>query len=136
MPSVSPIWLSHHEPSEYSRCVRVGEAHLCRRCLLLWPLTFAVLALAGAGVRWGRSLDPYLLVALPAPAVAEFVLEHLGYVRYRPVLQAVVTAPLACALGVGFDRYLGRQGDPLFWGVVVGYGAVSFGSVVLGARRG
>ena len=63
-----PLWLSHHAPADLDRCVTVGGHHVCRRCLLLWPLTFAILALAAAGVRWPRGADGLLLVLLPLPA--------------------------------------------------------------------
>ncbi|MFI5041422.1 MAG: hypothetical protein ACHQNA_06175 [Acidimicrobiales bacterium] len=122
--SGSPLWLSHHPPDELDRCVVVAGQHVCRRCLLLWPLTFVALALALAGVRWPRSADDLLLVVLPLPAVIEFVLEHAGRWPYLPRLQAVVTVPLAAALGVGFDRYLHHPGDTLFWAVTVVYSAV------------
>ena len=46
----SPLWLSHHPPHELDRCVVVGGRHVCRRCVLLWPLTFVAFALALAGV--------------------------------------------------------------------------------------
>ena len=132
---VSPLWLSHHDPSEYDRCVVVGRTRVCRRCLVLYPLAFLVLALALAGVRWPESLDAVLLVVLPLPAVAEFLAEHLTAFGYRPGLQMAATVPLAVALGVGFDRYLDRQTDPLFWGVVVVYGAACFAALMVGASR-
>jgi hypothetical protein len=74
------------------------------------------------------------LVVLPLPGVTEFVLEHLGGIGYHPRLQALVTVPLGVALGVGLHRYLHRYTDPLFWGMVVLYGAVCFASVLIGGR--
>lgn len=132
---VSPLWLSHHDPSDYDRCVLVGRTRVCRRCLVLYPLAFVVLALARAGIRWPESLDAVLLILLPLPAVAEFLAEHLTGFGYRPGLQMAATVPLAAALGVGFDRYLDRQTDPLFWGVVVAYGGVCFAALLVGASR-
>jgi hypothetical protein len=134
-PGRSPMWLSHHHPSEHDRCVVVGGVPVCRRCLLLYPLAFLTLSLAAAGARWPRSLDPVLLVVLPLPAVAEFVLEHLRRIPYRPAWQAVVTVPLAAALGVGFDRYLHHHGDALWWGTVAVYGGVCFAAALVAARR-
>jgi hypothetical protein len=130
------LWLSHHRPAHLDRCVAVGGRHVCRRCLLLWPLTFAALALAMAGLRWPRSADGLLLVLLPLPAVAEFVLEHAGRWAYRPLRQAALGLPLAAALGVGLDRYLHRPGDGLWWSVVVVYGTVCAGAAALAHRRG
>jgi hypothetical protein len=45
------------------------------------------------------------------------------------------TVPLGIALGVAFDRYLDRQTDPLFWGIVVLYGGVCLVALVVGMRR-
>ncbi len=131
----SPLWLSHHYPADYGRCVLIGGKRVCRRCLVLYPIAFVALALALAGVRWPTSLDAVLLVLLPLPAVAEFLAEHLGSGGYRPQLQVPATVPLGIALGVGFDRYLDRQTDPLFWGVVVVYGGACFAALLVGARR-
>lgn len=131
----SALWLSHHDPSDYHRCVRVGRTRVCRRCLVLYPLAFVVLVLARAGVRWPASLDGVLLVLLPLPAVAEFFAEHLTGFGYRPGLQMAATVPLAVALGVGFDRYLDRQTDPLFWAVVVVYGGACLAALLVGASR-
>jgi hypothetical protein len=129
-----PMWLSHHYPEDYDRCVRVGNRYICRRCLVLYPVAFLAMALALAGARWPKSLDAVLLVVLPLPGVAEFVLEHVGAIGYRPRFQAAVTVPLGVALGVGFERYLHRHTDPLFWGMAVLYGAICFASVLIGSR--
>ncbi len=122
--TISPMWMAHHYPEDYDRCVRIGRSHVCRRCLALYPAAFAALALALAGLRWPRPLDPWLLVLLPLPGVIEFVAEHRGAITYHPFLQQLLAVPMGVALGVGFDRYLHHPGDPLFWGVVVGYSAI------------
>jgi len=132
--SISPLWLAHHYPEDYDRCVTIGRSHVCRRCLVLYPTALAVMALALATLRWPRSLDPWLLVLLPLPSVVEFVLEHLAIITYRPWRLAVLTIPLALALGVGFARYLDDHTDPLFWGIVAGYGGVCLLATIVGAR--
>jgi hypothetical protein len=132
--TISAMWIAHHYPEDYDRCLRLGRTHICRRCAVLYPLAFATLLAARAGLRWPHPLDPWLVVALPLPAVIEFVGEHLGAWRYQPVRQVVVTVPLALALGVGFDRYLDHPGDLWFWGVVVGYGGVCLAAALLGHR--
>lgn len=129
------MWLSHHYPEDYDRCVLVGRTHVCRRCLLLYPLALVVLVMARSGLRWSRSFDVMALVLLPVPAVAEFVLEHFDVLRYRAGRQLLVTAPLAVAVGIGLDRYLTRHGDPLFWATVLGYGAVCVGALMVGTHR-
>jgi hypothetical protein len=134
-PTLRRLWLSHHQAAQLDRCAVIAGRHVCRRCLLLWPLTFAALGLAMAGLRWPRSADDLLLVVLPLPAVVEFVLEHAGRWRYRWARQLAVTVPLAAALGVGFDRYLHRPGDSLWWSVVAVYGVVCAGAAALANRR-
>ena len=129
------MWLAHHYPDDYDRCVVIGRTHVCRRCIVLYPVAFAVMGLALADIRVPESLDHWLLVLLPAPAVTEFVLEHLGVVRYQPLRQTLLTIPMGVALGIGFARYLDHQGDPLFWGVVVGYSFIGLGASIIGWRR-
>ena len=34
----SPMWLAPHHPDQYDRCVTVGDRHVCRRCLVLYPV--------------------------------------------------------------------------------------------------
>jgi hypothetical protein len=132
--SISPMWLAHHSPEEYDRCVAVGRTYVCRRCLVLYPITFAVLMLARAGVRWPTSLDALLILSLSLPTVAEFVLEHIGLIRFRPRRQDALTIPAGVALGVSFDRYLRDHTDLLFWATAVAYSVVGFAAVQLGAR--
>jgi hypothetical protein len=130
----SPVWLTHHDPAQFDRCAIVGPLRICRRCLLLYPVTFVTLVLASG---WARALwvDLIIGIVVPIPAVAEFALEHLGRIAYRPAVQAAVTIPVGAALGVGFDRYLRDHTDPLWWTVVVVYGAVCLASVLVAARR-
>jgi hypothetical protein len=132
--AISPMWLAHHYPEDYDRCVWTGRNHVCRRCIVIWPITFLVLGLALAGVRWPSSLDVTLVILLPVPAVTEFILEHLGVIEYHPVLQMWLTVPMAVALGIGFDRYLHRPTDPLFWGVSIVCSLLYFASIMIGAR--
>jgi hypothetical protein len=99
---------------------------------VLYPLAFAVAAVALLTDREPTSLDALWLLALPLPAVVEFCLEHLGRLPYRAVRQIVVTLPLAVALGLGFARYLEDPGDLLFWAMVLIYGGACL--AVLGWR--
>jgi hypothetical protein len=129
------VWLAHHNPAGYDRCVVVAGRHVCRRCLVLYPLALVVLVAAGlAG--WSGAWEAFVLVVFPLPAVVEFVLEHRGVLAYSPARQVLVTVPLAVALGAGFDRYLARHSDPLFWATVVGYTAVCLWSSVSHGRDG
>jgi hypothetical protein len=129
------LWLSHHWPDDYDRCALVGRSHVCRRCLWFWPATLAVTVAALAGLRWPGGLDPWLLVLLPLPVVAEWWLEQLGRVRYSPTRQVALPRVCAPAVGVGLARYLEHPGDLLLWGVVAAYAVVCALPVLL-ARSG
>lgn len=132
---MTALWLSHHWPDDYDRCVVVGRRHVCRRCLVLYPVAGVVMVAALAG-GWGSGdLAGWLLVLLPLPAVADLCLEHLGVVEPSPPRLVAVTVPLAVGLGAGFARYVESPGDALFWGVVVAYTAVCLVAVAIGWRR-
>ena len=60
----TPLWLSHHYPHEYDRCIRVGDSHICRRCSVFYPVTFAVMFATLAGLRWPRGLGRVAAVAV------------------------------------------------------------------------
>jgi hypothetical protein len=125
---ISPLWLAHHYPEDYDRCVRIRRTHVCRRCLVLYPLASVVLVLS-FGASPPAWVDVVALVVLPLPALVELVGEQLGRWRYRPTRQMAVTVPLAVGLGRGFARYLDDQADPLFWGVVVGYTTIALAAL-------
>ncbi len=133
---VTPMWLAHHWPEDYDRCVRIGRSHVCRRCLVLYPLAL-VTALA-VGALGPSVVSPWLtaaaLVVLPVPAVADFVAEHRGWVQPSAPRLVAVTVPLALGLGAGFARYLEHLTDLWFWTVVVVYGGLC-AAVALWGRR-
>jgi len=132
----TPMWLSHHWPDGYDRCAVVAGRHVCRRCLVMYPVAVAVALLWGAfGPWWPRSLDEWLIPLLPLPAVLDFVADNLDPASHSPRRQAVLTAVGAVAAGAGYVRYLDRPTDPLVWGTVLTYGAVCLASSLAGARR-
>lgn len=130
------MWLSHHYPGDYHRCVRIGWRHVCRRCLWFYPACFAVTALSLVGVSWPAGADPVLLWLLPAPVVAEWWGEHLGRIRYSPRRQVLLSLLAAPAVGRGFARYLEAPGDRLFWSVVVAYAVICAAALVVGRSPG
>lgn len=131
----TPLWISHHWPEDYGRCVRIGRTRVCRRCLVLYPITLVVLVAALVG-RWLPSAtDPWVLVLLPLPAVVDFVAEHLDLVGPSPRRLVAVTVPLGLGLGQGFALYLEEPTSALFWAVVVGYSAVCLLALLAGGRR-
>lgn len=131
----TPMWLSHHWPSGYDRCAVVAGRHVCRRCLVLYPVALLTGILVSLGSWWSPVLDPWVLWLLPMPGVVEFVLDNLGAIRYSPVRQMVLSALGAMAAGVGYVRYLDHNTDPLVWGVVLAYGGICLAGAVVGARR-
>lgn len=130
----TPLWLSHHYPHEYDRCIRVGDSHICRRCSVFYPATFAVMFATLAGLRWPETSDAWLLWLLPVPVVTEWSLEHLGLVRYSAIRNTTLTLICAPAVGVGLARYMTSPGDTLFWSVVVAYAVICIIPVVLGSK--
>jgi hypothetical protein len=94
----SPMWLAHHHPDQYERCVTLGTLHVCRRCLVLYPLAVlcAVLVLlTDPPPSWSIAA----MWLLPAPVMVEWVGEHLGRLPHSPRRQVVLTALAAPALG-------------------------------------
>ncbi len=113
------MWLSHHWPSRYDRCTHIGGKHICRRCLVLYPVSISVALLAGAGLHWPDSWDPWMFWILPIPGVVEFVLDVMGVIRHRPLRQVIVSALLAVAYGKILWRYSHDPGNSLVWAVVL-----------------
>jgi hypothetical protein len=113
------MFLSHHWPSRYDRCAVIGGRHVCRRCLVLYPVAIGVALLAGLAVTWPGHLDPWVLWLAPLPGVVEFSLDALGVIRHHPLRQSVVSALLAVAYGKLLWRYAHDPGDALAWSVVV-----------------
>ncbi len=128
------LWLSHHWPEDYDRCVHIGRSHVCRRCVWFYPACFAAMAFALAGIRWPIALDPWLLALLPMPVVVEWWGEHLRLVRYSPTRQVALTLLAAPAVGVGLARYLESPGDRLFWAVVAVYAVVCLIPFLVGPK--
>lgn len=131
----TPMWLSHHWPSTYDRCALVGGLHVCRRCLVLYPLALVAGIAIGVGSWWPHGLDAWVLWLFPLPGVIEFVLENLGRVRYSPPRQVVLSAAGAVAAGLGYVRYLERTTDPLVWVVLATYTAVCLAGAIIGGLQ-
>ena len=132
----TPMWLSHHWPEDYDRCVRLGHTHVCRRCLWFYPVCFGVMALSLAGFGWPVALDPWILWLTAIPVVDERWLVHLGRISYSPTRQVALSVLVAPAVGRGLARYLRHPGDRLWWSVVVTYAVVCAIPSSSGAWRG
>ena len=113
------MFLSHHWPSQYDRCAQVGRFHVCRRCLVLYPVAVLVCLLAALRLTWPDRLDPWFLWLLPIAGVVEFSLDALGVIRHNATRQVVVSALLAVAYGKLLWRYANHPADGLAWTVVI-----------------
>jgi hypothetical protein len=130
------VALSHHLPHEHDRCVVIGRRHVCRRCLVLYPIAFAVMFVTLAGYGWSRSLDPVLFMVLPFAVAVEFVAEKLGLAQYVARRQIALTALAAPALGTGLARHIRSPFDGWFVAMVLGYGgACAVAHVVASSRE-
>ena len=119
---------SHHAPEQYDHCLRVRLGRwtlpVCARCTGIYPAALLLLLAQVAGrfdLAW---TDPWLVLALPLPAVVEFLGEQLGTWRGSNAARIVTGLPLGLALSRMFVRYFEHPADPLFWGIVAGYGGV------------
>jgi len=129
------MWLSHHWPSDYDRCSVIGGMHICRRCLVLYPVAFVSAVALSIGDWWTRDLDAVVLWLFPLPGVIEFVVDNLKLVAYSPRRQMLLTAPGAFAAGVGYVRYLDDTFDTLVWSVVGVYTFICVLAAVAGWMR-
>ena len=130
------LWLSHHHPHEYDRCVQVGSRHVCRRCLILHPTAIVVgLAFVAGLSLWPERFDPWLIWALAMPATLDFALEQTGVVAYSKTRQVVATALLAPAVGRGLGYELQSRWSWEFWGPALVFSAVWYAATVIGRRR-
>ena len=77
------MWIAHHYPEDYDRCVLIGRTHVCRRCAGAVPGGLPDRSGPGAGRRALARLARRLAARAAArcPAVVEFVAEHLGLDR-------------------------------------------------------
>ena len=110
------MWLSHHDvdvPEQRDRCAVVGGHHVCRRCLVMYPIALAVMAVALV-----VSLPTWIMFVLPIPVAVEFVGEAAGTWSYHPRRQMALTAIAAPALGLGFARAVDNVGDRALWTMV------------------
>jgi hypothetical protein len=127
----TPLWLSHHWPSQQDRCTLVRGRWVCRRCAVLYPLALVAAAVHAWLWTWPERLDPWFLWLLPLPAVVEFLGEQFGLVRHSPGRLVLFSVPLAVACGRLYVRYLDDLTDPLVWSVVIAYGGACLASVLL-----
>jgi uncharacterized membrane protein len=110
--------LAHHHPEEHYRCVQVAGWPLCSRCLGLYPVLLATLALElgsqSARAAAARPLDLVLLYGLPIPALVDYGLGCLG-ARGSNLARLLTGALLGVSLGHGLHIYFRHPASLLFW---------------------
>lgn len=133
---LAEIALSHHLRHDHDRCVVIGGRRVCRRCLVLYPIAFAVMLVALGSISWPKSLDPVLLLILPVPAAIEYIAEQLRAVSYNARRQVLLTMLAAPALGTGLARHIVSPFETWFV-VMVGLhgGACGVAHVIASSRR-
>lgn len=130
------LWLAHHWPDDYERCVEIRGRHVCRRCLALYGTSFAVAIVLLAGVPlWPESLDLWIIWGLCIPATVDFVGEQTGMIRYSARRQLITTMMLGPALGAGIAHELRDSWSWEFWGPVLVFCTLWFGAALEGRRR-
>lgn len=129
------MWLSHHWPSGYDRCAVIGGMHICRRCLVLYPVAFLTAVAVGFGSWWPHRFDAWVMWLFPLPGVIEFVLDNLRLIAYSSARQVALSALGAVAAGLGYVRYLDHTTDALVWSVVAVYTGVCLAGAVVGGLR-
>jgi len=109
------LWLSHHRPRDLNRCVLLGRWYICRRCLLLWPLCYGLIAVqVGLRAPSVHALD-LLLPLLLLPPVLDYVELHLGWRSYSAARTWLHSPLLALGLARLLFRYMARPLDPVTW---------------------
>ena len=132
---VSPLWYAHHHVEQYDRCVQIGKRHVCRRCVVLYPL---VLLSAATLIALGVSDAPILVLGmwvLPLPMTLDWIGEYLGQVRYSPSRQILLTALAAPALGCAFALHLQQAFSPVALAPMTLYVLLCCAAVMWRSRR-
>lgn len=119
----TPMWLAHHHRSERHKCVTISGRHVCRRCLVLYPLSIAIAVLHVLGVL-PDSLDVAVMWLAPIPLVIDWVAEHLGWVRHSPPRQVAVTALAAWPFGIALSRHATDPFELHATAAILTYGAI------------
>ena len=109
---VSPLWFSHHRPGQYDRCVTLGKHHVCRRCLVLYPV---LLLTAASVISLAVATSPVLVIGmwvLPLAMTLDWVSEYLGRTQYSASRQVLLTALAAPAFGCALALHVRQAFTP------------------------
>lgn len=111
------LFLSHHGPSELHHCYVLPlkrPLHLCARCLGLYPILVAVVAVEGSG--WVLDLPRrwFWTFLLVAPAVIDWSRARLFGSPGRNDVRTMTGASAGLGLGLAFSDYFRVQAS-YFW---------------------
>ncbi len=133
----TPFFLSHHRPSDYHRCVRVGGLHLCARCLGLYPVMFATIAAQialEAPLSW--PYDAYVAFLLPAPAVLDWARGRFDPLSGSNPWRMGTGLLLGLSLGRTIYLHLVHPGFPVSMAQLGAIGAIAAVVELAAWRRG
>ena len=109
----TPFFLSHHRPHEYDRCFSLGGIHLCARCLGVYPVMFAVIALQLA-LRTPKALAlDWLALLLPLPALVDWARGRFNPRSGTNPMRLATGILLGAALGRTLYQHMRQPGHPL-----------------------
>ncbi len=130
------LWLTHHWADQYDRCAVVGGRHVCRRCLVFYPLSALLVLLSFVGVvPWPDSWDTAVIWTLSVIGSFDFVLEQLGFAPYRPRRQIGATVLIGVAFGRAAGIELQDRWSAQFWTPLLVFGALWLASAAWGNRH-
>lgn len=129
------LWYTHHHDDQLDRCVVVGGHAVCRRCLVLYPITLVLAGVILAGWWLPTWTDLWIVVLGPLPMTVEWVGEHVGGWPYRPRRHLFIATTAGIASGVALGRHLGDAFPPAITAVMVTYAVIFLCSAWWGSRR-
>ncbi len=129
------LWLTHHWADQYDRCAVVGGRHVCRRCLVFYPLSALLVLLSFLGiVPWPGGWDTAIIWTLSAIGSLDFASEQLGITSYRPRRQVGATILIGIAFGRAAGIELQDRWSGQFWAPLLTYGALWLALAAWGNR--
>ena len=130
------LWLSHHQPEQFDRCVQLGGRHVCRRCLALHPLSIVIAVVSALGYApWPTSWDPAAIWVLSLPATLDFLAEQLDLAAYNAKRQVAATLVTAFAFGRALGYELADSWSSEFWGPLAVFGGIWFAAAYIAHQR-
>lgn len=109
----TPLWVSHHRADQVDHCVRVGRLHVCRRCLVLYPVVVVTAVVVATVDPVASPLVGLGVVVALIPFLVDWVTEHLGFTAYSAPRSALVSVIGALGLGSALGVHVHHPFEPL-----------------------